>query len=431
MNGTRDIRALLVMEQCNPAWPSVPLVAFNFYDQISRHCRTTLVTHERNRVGLEPVRGDRDIVYIPESRLVKRYYRLVARLTERGAVNWPLQHALSYPIYVAFNNAVFRRFAEPVGKGSYDVVHALTPMLPRYPVRIVRACADSGTPFILGPVNGGLPFPPGFSGVARKEFAHFNVLRVFSRLIPGYAETYRRADLVLSGSTYTSGMLQRSLGLESGRLRLVHENGIPGKIIGSPRSDFQDKTPRILFVGRLVAYKGADVMLRASGLAAEKLGKKIAVTIVGDGPERANLEALARELEGGLDISFTGWVAQETTRSYYENADLFCFPSVREFGGAVVLEAFAAGLPSVVPDYGGIGEYVDDGCGIKLGLRTKDALVRDCADALIRVLKDKDYWLRLSAGAIARAKNYAWERKGEHMVALYQECVEADRGRGA
>ena len=143
MTTTQDINALLVMEQCNPTWPSVPLVAYNFYDQISRRCRTTLVTHERNRDGLEPVRAGREILYIPESGLVKRYYSLVVRVTQGGGVNWPLQHALSYPVYAAFNNAVYRRFSGPVREGIYDLVHALTPMLPRYPVRIVRACGES------------------------------------------------------------------------------------------------------------------------------------------------------------------------------------------------------------------------------------------------------------------------------------------------
>ena len=224
-------------------------------------------------------------------------------------------------------------------------------------------------------------------------------------------------------------MLQRSLGLEPGRLRLVHENGIPGATIKSPRTGFQGENPRILFVGRLVAYKGADIMLRAAAAASWRLGQRFEVVIVGDGPERPELELLAGELRESLDVTFTGWVPQEQTRSHYESADLFCFPSIREFGGAVVLEAFAAGLPCLVPDYGGIGEYVDDSCGVKLPLSSSEALENDCAEALMAVLGDQDRWQRLSQGAIARAREYAWESKGERMLQLYAECLEQREAR--
>ena len=230
---------------------------------------------------------------------------------------------------------------------------------------------------------------------------------------------------MLAGSSYTSGMLQSSLQIDTGRLRLVHENGIPERSIRPSRTTWQGPRPRILFVGRLVAYKGADVMLKAAALAAGRLDTRLDVTIVGDGPERPGLEALAQELESRLKVDFAGWVPQEATGAFYTKADLFCFPSIREFGGAVVLEAFAAGLPCVVPDYGGIGEYVNSGCGVKLQLATKERLTEDCAQALVKILGDQEYWRRLSEGAVARAREYAWENKGAQMLELYAGCLAA------
>ena len=184
----RKLRVLFMVEQCNPRWASVPLVAYNLYRELRKRAEVTLVTHARNRQGLEPLQGNHRIDYIPESRAVRGYYRIVSGLTSRGGVNWPLQHALTYPVYAEFNRAVFRRYAKKVSSGEYDVVHALTPMIPRYPVKMVDACTR--TAFVLGPVNGGVPFPEGFQDVARKESAAFNFLRMFTRMIPGYSTTY-------------------------------------------------------------------------------------------------------------------------------------------------------------------------------------------------------------------------------------------------
>lgn len=163
-------RVLLIIEQCNPEWASVPLVGYEFFKGISALADVTLVTHARNQTALDKVRGEQKIVYIPESPASARLYRWIAQISSRGGVNWPLHHALSYPLYAEFNDRVYRAFGPAVRRGDFDLVHALTPMIPRYPYKISRACTK--TPFVLGPVNGGVPFPASFQEVAWKEFAH-------------------------------------------------------------------------------------------------------------------------------------------------------------------------------------------------------------------------------------------------------------------
>jgi hypothetical protein len=82
-------------------------------------------------------------------------------------------------------------------------------MIPRYPVKAVKACKQ--TPFVLGPVNGGVPFPPGFQEVVRQEFGYLNFLISVGRaLVPSYVETYKKADKILAGSTNGFYLLKRS-----------------------------------------------------------------------------------------------------------------------------------------------------------------------------------------------------------------------------
>jgi len=349
---------LLIMEQCNPEWASVPLVGYNFYKGIRKRASITLITHERNREALEKIRGDHLIDYIPESHRLKQYYGIISQLTSRGGVNWPLQHALSYPVYAAFNAGVYQRFARRVMNREFDLVHAMTPILPRYPVKMIDACRD--VPFLLGPVNGGVPFPQGFTDVAKKEFAQFNFLRIFSRMLPGYARTYRKANRVLAGSTYTLEMLKDMFGKHDPRFKLFYENGILKEFIGKPRKRTGENL-ELLFVGRLVPYKGADMAIDAISHLDEGIRDRVHFTIVGDGSEKTLLEKQVHTLGLETAITFTGWIDQKETARYYGQSDVFCFPSVREFGGAVALEAMASGLPVISTVNGGQGEFLKEG----------------------------------------------------------------------
>lgn len=404
-------RVLLVAEQCNPEWASVPLVAFNLWDALSRIAEVHLVTHVRNRNAMEAARQGRSVSYIEEPKSVARYAALIQRLTMRESVNWPLFHALSYPVYVAFNRGVYERFASSVRNGDHDVVHAFTPVLPRYPVALAQACAD--TPFVLGPVNGGLPFPEAFGDVRGKEHGALNVLRYFTRLIPGYAATYRKAALVLAGSRHTMSMLAARFPDVAPRMVLFHENGLapdffrPRPARGGPFT--------ILFVGRLVPYKGADMLLDALALS----GIDARLVVVGDGPERPRLEKQVRQLGLADKVRFVGWVAQKATAEFYAGADVFAFPSVREFGGAVVMEAMAAGLPCIVLNHGGVGEYVDDTCGVRIDPVSREHVVKEFARSLGQLASDRDLRQRLEQGACRRAEHYRWTGKARWLLEQY------------
>ncbi|WP_445175080.1 hypothetical protein [Microcoleus sp.] len=149
--------------------------------QLNKLVDAALVTHERNKKPLEKLNQYNNIFYREESELTKKYFPPTAHPTLRNRINWSLATALSYPIYAEFYRKVYQQFQEPIQRGDYDLVHALTPMIPRY---FIKACRQ--TPFLLGPVNGGVPFLPGFQEVIRQEFGYLNFLRAVGRaLVPG------------------------------------------------------------------------------------------------------------------------------------------------------------------------------------------------------------------------------------------------------
>lgn len=423
----QKLKALLVVEQCNPEWSSVPLVSYNFYRKLKELVDVTLVTHQRNRKAILKLHEGEKIHFTSQSEGITKYSNWVHKISQiGGSINWPLYNTLAYPIYEEFNRKVYQQFQQPVANGEYDIVHALTPMMPRYPAKIHQACGK--TPFLLGPVNGGVPFPPGFEKVARKENAHLNFLRAIGRsLVPGYRETYQKADRILSGSTYTLNLVKELFSIPDDRISLFYENGIPSNFIAQSKPKNQTDTINLLFVGRLVPYKCADVAIEAIARLQPSLQEKVRLTIVGQGSEERLLKQKVAELKLEERVEFAGWVAQQETLNYYSRADIFCFPSIREFGGAVVLEAMACGLPCIVANNGGIGEYVTAETGFKIDPISREYLIYELANKIEVLAQNEELRHRMSANAIERAREFTWENKAQQIVRIYEELIHQKR----
>jgi glycosyltransferase involved in cell wall biosynthesis len=360
---------------------------------------------------------------MPETGLSKIYYKIISFLTTIGRRKiWPLYFTLSYPLYEHFNRQVYRKFEQAVLEEEYDIVHVLTPIHPRYPAKIVKACKK--TPFILGPVNGGVPFPSGFQKVARQEFAYFNFLRAIGRyLIPGYVETYKKADKVLAGSTYTQNLIQNLFKIPDDKIELFYENGISEDFFHFQKAKEDNQYINLLFVGRLVPYKGADMVIEAISNLTEDVKNKVKLTIVGDGSEKNNLENQVKVFALENVVEFTGWVKQNETLTYYQKSDIFCFPSIREFGGAVVLEAMACGLPCIVANNGGIGEYVTSETGFSIEPISREYLVSELTQKIMILVENEQLRRKMSANCHDRVQEFTWNRKAEKIVEIYQQLL--------
>jgi glycosyltransferase involved in cell wall biosynthesis len=426
---SKRAKVLLVIESCNPDWASVPLVGYHFYQAIARFADVKLVTHARNKPALVKRHPEADIEFIEPGAWESRYYRFVHRCSHIGSRTiWPIYHALFYPIYYFFNRAVQAKYNDALLQGKFDLLHVITPMMPRYPVAISKACLT--TPFILGPVNGGIPFPEAFANRGRREFSQLNFLRTIGRyLIPDYRNTYQRASCVLAGSEYTQAWLAAEMAIPLNRLKLVFENAVADHFFGRPpkglRTAFCATNPlRLLFSGRLVPYKGCDMVLNALARLAHLPWQ---LTILGDGPERDDLTRLVQAHRLTEKVTFAGWVDQADTANYYGEADVFVFPSVREFGGAVVMEAMASGLACIIVNYGGIGEYVMPDAGFKIEPLGEDFVIAQIAKSLEAYLQNPSLLHAHQSAARQHAKaHFSWQSKSILLEDLYQKMLPTD-----
>lgn len=426
-------KILLVIESCNPELSSVPLVGYNFFRAISEVADVHLATHCRNRDALTRKGIIENVTYYEESAGEKFYYRVISFLSSfRGRIIWPLRHALQFPIFFFFDRYIYHKFSRPVSQGVFDVVHTMTPILPRYPYKISKACKSGPrkTPFVLGPVNGGVPYPEAFKSISNREFGYLNWLRkIGAWVVPGYRYTYKSADKILAGSTFTANWIRTTFPESAENVHLLYENGVPESfynISTKTENCFSGRDSekfRLLFIGRLEPYKGCDMLLEAYSKVAEPNRSNLELTIVGDGSERGKLEDMASRLGISGQVHFCGWIDHSEVQEECAAAHLFCFPSVREFGGAVVMEAMAAGLPCIVVDNGGIGEYVTSDSGVKLAPVGRGNVVDRMAQEIVELSRDRARYEQMVTATKDRAKQFSWSHKGKTLAKIYDQLT--------
>ncbi len=231
------------------------------------------------------------------------------------------------------------------------------------------------------------------------------------------AEKLSRARLVVCISDFARSQLMSLSEPEVwDKLHVVH-CGIP--IDQFPRSHSADRPgvePSILYVGRLVPEKGQAVLLEALGALVER-GRQVSVTLVGEGPGRADLERLAERLGIAARTSFLGAVGQDDIRAIYAGASVFCLPSFAEGVPCVLMEAMATGLPVVSTRITGIPELVEDG---HTGLLVAPGRADELAGALERLLADPALCRELGVNARAKViEEFDAERSAEQLYALF------------
>ncbi|MEL6806163.1 MAG: glycosyltransferase family 4 protein [Pseudomonadota bacterium] len=141
------------------------------------------------------------------------------------------------------------------------------------------------------------------------------------------------------------------------KIKIIHCGINPSAY--APRAEPRDDDEiRLLFVGRLAPVKGIDMLLEALGMLVRDL-PHLRLTIVGDGPERKRLEAVAAPL--GEHVSFVGYKSQAEVAELMRATDIFVLPSFAEGVPVVLMEAMASEVPVIATTVAGVGELVEDG----------------------------------------------------------------------
>ena len=329
--------------------------------------------------------------------------------------------AFNYPFALAFEWRAWRRMRKAIRAGEFDVVLRLLPITSVLPSSFAFNLRKGPIPFVIGPINGGLPWPAGFVQ-AEKQKEWISGLRDFYQVLPFSRSMYRHATAIIAGSSQTC----KEFSAHREKTFFVPENGInPDQIGNASRSPRVDKL-RLIYVGRLVPYKACDLAIRAVAPLLRR--GRAEFSIVGDGPERAALEQLTRELGIESNVSFSGWITHAETLDRMRSADVLVFPSIREFGGGNVFEALATGVVPVVMDFGGPGDIVNESTGYKIPLTNPDEVVSGIQRALEELESSPCLLSQMSEAGMRYAREHlSWDGKAQTVSRILIWAV----GRGA
>ena len=199
--------------------------------------------------------------------------------------------------------------------------------------------------------------------------------------------------------------------------------GISVTAPGQDRPGMSDTAFNVLSAGKLLGLKGNSLAVRAFALFAKRHANA-RFTIVGDGPERARLEDLVRNLGVEQQVHLEKWMPRQDLLGLMRQCDTFLFPSLRDGGGAVVVEAMAASKPVVCMDLAGPGLHVTEECGIKIPPRSPDETIELMAQALERLQHDRDLCVKMGQAGRGRAEQvYSWDHLGDRLAKIYEEVL--------
>jgi glycosyltransferase involved in cell wall biosynthesis len=414
-------RVLVIAEAANPEWVSVPLVGWSLADALRDVADVHIVTQIRNRDAIlrAGLKEGVDFTAIDSEAIAKPMHRVAGFLRMGSGKGWTMTTAINALSYPYFEHLVWKRFGADIRAGAYDLVHRITPLSPTINSPIAPKCAAARVPFVIGPLNGGVPWPKGFDTERRQEREWLSYVRGAYKLIPGRDSTLKAASAILTGSRHTQSEIPARYraktvylpenAIDPTRFNLVAQQDVSGPL-------------RACFIGRLVPYKGPDMLLEAA--APLLRDGRLSLDMIGDGPMRGALDAQAAQLGISQAVTFHGNLPHEKVQDVAVRSNLLTFPSIREFGGGVVLEAMALGVVPVIVDYAGPGELVTDATGYKVPIGSRAEIIAHF-HAMLETITTAPHALP-KQGAAARQRTlemFTWGAKARQVRQVYEAVL--------
>jgi len=402
------LNLLVLAPGSNPKSISTALVAYSHSEALARLHAVTVVVPRGNASTLVEANCPFKKIEAIDVPMIERIMKWSIRWIFKNDFGSQALTAFAYPFAIAFEYAAWKRLRTRILAGEFDLVLRVSPITCVIPSPFAFFMRKSGIPFVIGPINGGLPWPQGFVQAERQK-EWISGLRGLSRVLPFAKSTYRYAKAIIAGSSHTYA----EFAVYREKMFFVPENGLSRDLLASaaPKRE-SDGVLQFMYVGRLVPYKACDLAIRG---AAPLLRTKTAnLTIVGDGPDRERLARLAADLGVSADVVFAGWLGHAETMQQLLRADVLVFPSIREFGGGVVFEALALGVVPVVVDYGGPGDIVHEQVGFRVALTNEQDMIAQIEKILCGLAQDRKRLAAMQeAGRRYAGQSLSWDGKAK------------------
>ena len=410
------MRICIVAEHASYRFGGEAILPIHYFARLrARGEEAWLVVHARTRDELEAsFPADRNrLRFIEDAWFHRLLFRISRALPRRIAESTVSLFSILITQYLARKIVLTLRDSE-----GLDVVHQPIPVSPRFPSLMFGL----KIPVIIGPMNGGMEYPPAFRhsesilsrilipvGRRFSDFANF--------VLPGK----KRAKVLIVANQRTRLALPRGF---KGQVVELPENGVDLSIWSAPEkmlghTSLASRAAEFVFIGRLVDWKSLDVVLEALRQVPEAR-----LEVIGDGSMREAWKYLAGELGVATRVTFSGWLSQTECASRMQSANALLLPSIYECGGAVVLEAMAAGVAVIATKWGGPVDYVDSDTGILIEPKSRHDLIEGFAAAMRRVIAAPELARAMGLAGRERVEShFNWEQKVDSIMHIYSEAI--------
>jgi len=430
------MKILISAYACNPKAPSdshpgEDITGWNLIEQLSNYFELIIITREYNKYVLDKTINSKKFNNISV------YYVDLPSLPRIIKNNY-FGYRICYWLWQIKAYQLARKLRK---KLNFDAFHQVTfnnDWMPSY------IGAYLNIPFIWGPAGGGQKVPRAFGKELNlknriNEIAR-NLLQEFWRHTPTRIIGMKKAKAVLVCNEETRKKVEKFSdnvydfpvnGISKEDLKLVTSQQSPvtsQEKKGLKTVDGRRETEnsfRVLYAGRFDPIKAIPLGIRAFAEFNEKYPDSV-FEIIGDGPEKKRID---KEIEkAGIkdNVNMISWLPREELVKRMREADVFLFPSLRDGGGAVVVEAMASGVPVICLDLAGPGFHIKDEWGIKIEAKNPEYVADKMAKALEKLYLDNDLRKQMGINARKRAEEYyLWDKLGERLQSIYEQSLQS------
>ena len=179
---------------------------------------------------------------------------------------------------------------------------------------------------------------------------------------------------------------------------------------------------KMLYVGNFLHWKGVHLVLKTFDIIDDLIPSQM--TFIGKG----KFNELETHSKLGKTIESLKWLPQDKLLELYSDYDVMIFPSFRDSGGMVVLEALSNGLPVICLDLGGPGQIVNETCGRVIETKGKSEIevVQSLANAILELQQNSLLLEKLRQGAIQRTSEFSWDKTVGRIYDVIENHMEAE-----
>lgn len=403
----RKFKLLLSAYACEPNKGSEPGVGWYWSTQIANRGHDVWVlTRKNNKIKIEEYWNNHKK---PEN-LFFVYYDLPDKMAW-----WKKGNKGVHIYYFLWQIGIINTVRKLHKEINFDFIHHITFVTIHQPCFLfIFKC-----PFFYGPAGGGDVVPSQFLQSFPLKSKIKELLLVFNnkllRLDFLRCLMFRRSNLIFCNSASTLSFLPNTC---KKKAYISLAIGSDSNISNTISKKSTKKKIKILYVGNLVHWKGLHIVLKTFESVNIQISSEL--TIIGSGKINEFMDVKEQE-----NINYISALPQKDLFEMYNKFDLLLFPSFRDSGGMVVLEALSLGLPVLCLNLGGPGQIVDNSCGYKIDIHNKQErnIIEEFSEKIIEIYKKPELYSQLSIGAIKRSQELSWSNSIERVYEKIEDYL--------